>query len=139
MEARHLHSHNPEMPDKSIPDEARRLIAGYIRTVEQLEILLLLKGSPQKEFSVLDVFRVIQSSQNSVATSLGIFTNAGFLIEESGGTYRYEPRNKDVDQAIDALAKAYQERRVTVIEAIYHQASDPVRNFADAFKLRKEK
>jgi DNA-binding IclR family transcriptional regulator len=127
------------MPEKPIPDEARRLIAGHIRTVEQLEILLLLNGSPGKGFSIADVFRVIQSSENSVATSLKAFVSAGFLVEESKGMYRHEPANAELARSIEALAKTYQERRVSVIEAIYSQASDPLRNFADAFKLRKEK
>jgi hypothetical protein len=127
------------MAEKAIPEAAQRLIARHIQSVEQLEILLLLRKTPDKASSVQDVFRVIQSSLASVAASLAYFANAGFLVQEPEGRFRFAPSDPELDQASTALAEAYHERRVAVIEAIYSRPSDPVRNFADAFKLRKEK
>jgi hypothetical protein len=82
---------------------------------------------------------VIQSSESSVAISLAIFTTEGFLVQEQESVYRYEPQRPELEQGLSALAKEYQERRVAVIEAIYSRPPDPVRTFADAFKLRREK
>lgn len=127
------------MSEKAIPEEAQRLIARHIHSVEQLEILLLLRKAPEKPFTVQDVFRVIQSSVASVTASLSYFANEGFLVQEPEGHYRFAPGNAELAKAAAALSEAYHERRVAVIEAIYNKPSDPVRNFADAFKLRKEK
>lgn len=127
------------MAEKAIPQEALKLIARHIHSVEQLEILLLLRKTPEKPLSVQEVFRVIQSSEPSVAASLAYFTTEGFLKQQGEGTYRFAPGSPEMEQACTFLAEAYHERRVAVIEAIYSRPSDPVRNFADAFRLRREK
>lgn len=127
------------MSESTIPEEALRLIARHIHSVEQLEILLFLQKTPGKLLTKQEVFRAIQSSETSVASSLAYFSNEGFLIKESEGTYRFAPPSPELEQACALLATAYHERRVAVIEAIYSRPSDPVRNFADAFRLRKEK
>jgi hypothetical protein len=51
--------------------------------------------------------------------------------------YRYHPSSPRLRDEVNALAAAYRQNRVAVINLIYNQPPDPVRSFADAFKLRK--
>jgi hypothetical protein len=37
------------------------------------------------------------------------------------------------------VLQLYRERPVSMIKLVYARARDPLRNFADAFRLRKEK
>jgi hypothetical protein len=123
----------------SITPELQRFIAKYIRSVEALEVLCLLHEDPTKTWRVPEVLHRIQSSANSVAGCLEEFRLAGLLTKDAEEHYRFAPGEKDFVERVPMLAKTYRERRVSVIECIYAKPSDPIQDFANAFRLRKEK
>jgi hypothetical protein len=127
------------MGDKLPATDLPQFIARHIGSVEQLEILCLLWGTPQKVWSVQDVFRVIQSSETSVADHLARFLKEGFVVLNGEGRFRYHPTRPEMDHCVAELVKAYQERRVAVVEMIYQRRPETLRDFANAFKLRKDK
>ena len=128
------------MQGDSLPAPVKQLLARHIQSVEQLEVLLLLRSQPQRAWTAAEVFEVIRSSQSSIATRLQTFTSQGFFVEEntSPPTYRFAPKDQNLQAAVDQTASAYQIWRVRVIEAIFAPEADPVQSFADAFKLRKD-
>jgi hypothetical protein len=123
-----------------LPHAVRQLLARYIRSVEQLEVLLLLHGEPHRSWSAADVYSVVRSSEPSIASRLEAFVKDGFLAREEGmpSRYRYAPQSTDLRSAVDATAAAYKTWRIRVLEAIFAPPGDPVQSFADAFKLRKD-
>jgi hypothetical protein len=125
---------------EQLPSVVRELLARHIRSVEQLEVLLLLQGEPNRSWSAADVYAVIRSSESSIAQRLNVFTKEGFLAEEKGPppSYRFAPRSGDLQAAVEATAAAYRTWRIRVVEAIFAPPSDPVQSFADAFRLRKD-
>ncbi len=127
------------MSREALPPAVKQLLARHIRSVEQLEVLLLLRSQPARAWKSADVYDVIRSSASSISARLDAFAAAGFLAKEEGlpATYRYAPK-ADLRSAVEETAAAYQTWRIRVIEAIFAPESDPVQNFADAFKLRKE-
>jgi hypothetical protein len=128
------------MAADSLPPEIRALIAQHIRAVEQLEILCLFSEHPEKVWSVGEVYRQIQSSERSVSEWLEHFRAAGMLVNSgSERTYRLAHENTELKASVAALARAYRERHVSVIECIYHQPPDAIQDFAAAFKLKKDK
>lgn len=122
-----------------IPPELRQFIAEHIHSIEQLEVLILLSGNASKSWSVAEVFRQIQSSEKSILECLENFRTAGLATVTSEGLYSFSPREVVLCKIVSALAHAYRERRVSVIECIYEKTQDPIQNFAEAFRLRKEK
>ncbi len=127
------------MGENSITLELRRFIANHIQSVEQLEVLCVLFADPNRSFSISEVLHRVQSSEKSVADCLDAFRAAGFLAVEPGGKYRFAPANEPVKDLVGKLIQTYRERRVSVIECIYARASDTIQDFADAFRLRKDK
>lgn len=127
------------MPNSPISVELQRFIDRHIHSVEQLEILCLLVEDSAKSWSENEVFQRIQSSQESVARTLRRFGDDRFLVLDPTKGYRFFPESPDLARLASELAKAYRERRVGVIEAIYRPTLDPIRDFADAFKIRKDK
>lgn len=127
------------VPSDSITPSLKQFIFRYVRSVEQVEILCLLGEDPAKIWTVAQVLRTIQSSDKSIEASLEAFCKDGFLSSEQGGTYRFCPKSGELNNAVLELIKAYRERRVTVVEAIYSKPADTLQDFADAFKLRKDK
>jgi hypothetical protein len=125
---------------EQLPLTVRQLLSRHIQSVEQLEVLLLMHREPHRAWSAAEVYSVIRSSEASIAARLAAFAKEGLLAEEGGSppTYRYAPRSTDVRSAVDDTAAAYKTWRIRVVEAIFAPPSDPVRSFADAFKLRKD-
>lgn len=64
---------------------------------------------------------------------------AGVVEGTPGAMYRYVPARPELDAAVERLAALYPEWRVSIIQIILTAPSDPVRNFAEAFRLRKER
>lgn len=85
------------------------------------------------------MYHRIMSSGESVSRNLKYFAAEGFVAGDPATGYRFSPRDSDKGRFAADLLKAYRERRVSVIEAIYKAPVDPVQQFADAFKLRKDK
>jgi hypothetical protein len=125
--------------DHPIPAELRQFIAEHVHSIEQLEILILLGENSTKAWSVSEVFRQIQSSEKSVLNCLEEFRRAGLANSNGAGLYNFLARDGPLAGTVPALAKAYRERRVSIIECIYEKPRNPIQNFADAFRLRKEK
>ena len=123
---------------EQLPSTVRQFLARYIRSVEQLEVLLLVQDQPNRSWSAGDVYSIIRSSEASIAARLQAFAKEGFLAQESDGRYRFAPQNSDLRAAVEQTASAYKTWRIRVVEAIFAPPSDPVQSFADAFRLRKD-
>lgn len=109
----------------------------HIESLEHLEILLLL-AAQDRSWSALEIFQKIQSSQASVEQRLESLVTAGLLAKEADRKFRFSPKDEATRKLVKDLAEAYRTRRVRIIETIYAPKSDAVRNFADAFKFRKD-
>jgi hypothetical protein len=128
------------MAHEAFPDSAKQFLSRYIHSLEELEVLLLLRRGADRAWSVAQVYEVIRSSERSLEKRLQIFAAEGFLVEEKGppSAFRYAPSSEELRSAVEQIATSYQLSRVRVIEAIFAPEVDPVQKFADAFKLRKE-
>jgi hypothetical protein len=119
-------------------EEVRQFIADHIDAAEQLEILLLLQRSPDKQWTALEVSQAIYTVPASATMRLESLVTDGFA-ESTGGAdprYRFNPKNDDLRRKLEVLAEAYKADRVSVIKLIFSRPPDPVQSFADAFKLR---
>lgn len=124
-----------------IPDAVVRLIATHIRSLEQLEILLLLAERSRETWTVDAVYNVIRSSRNSVAERLEELRLQGLLVfaGPEKKEFRFQPQSPEIAAAVEQLAKSYKSRRVKIVEMIYSPPAEPLKGFADAFKFKKDK
>src|SRR5688500_11272298 len=127
------------MAGETLPTSVQQFLSGYIHSLEQLEVLLLLRNSANRSLTYAEVYEVVRSSLAPVEELLESFVQLGFLAKENGppSTFRYAP-TETLGAAIDEPAGAYQKWRVRVIEAIFTPVVDPAQRFADAFKVRKD-
>lgn len=122
-----------------IPEDVHRFILHCIDSVEQLEILLLLHGSPGTDRSPEGVARELYSNPDSVARRLASLAAKDLLVAgHSPSTYRYQPKSPELAATVTRLADTYRERRVAVITLLASNPMDNVRAFSDAFRLRKK-
>jgi hypothetical protein len=124
---------------EGIPTDVARFIAENIHSVEQLEVLLLLRGAATQAWSAAGVARELRIAEASASDRLEDLRARGLLArsDEAEATYRFAPADASKSRLVDALAETYATRRVSVITLIFSKPSDPVRLFADAFKIRR--
>jgi predicted ArsR family transcriptional regulator len=127
-------------PIEGFSEGARRFIATYIDSVARLELLLLLRSQPEREFSAADVSQELRMTPVVMETHLAGLEVMGLAkcVAPGSGRYRYALRQESLEPVVAELAQAYVDRRVSLITQIYSPAADPIRSFADAFRWRKE-
>ena len=120
--------------------ELDKFIAQEIQSVEQLEVLLLLSGNPDKWWTAQGAYDIIKSNPASVANRLEEMVARGVLRKEGQNDVRYQfaPQDPALWNIVNELRNAYKERSVKVVQAIYSKPPDAVQEFARAFRLRKE-
>ena len=128
------------MSQAEIPQVVRAFIAQNIESAELLETLLLVHSAPEREWSPDDVARSIYSVPASAIRRLEqlVALRMAARAGDADPAYRYAPGTADLARQVDALAAAYRANRVGVINLVYATPPDPLRSFADAFKLRKD-
>jgi hypothetical protein len=120
--------------------EARRFISEHLSSAEQLDVLLLLHGRPGESFSATDVSQGVYTVPAAALLRMDELAQAGLLATDGAADpcYRYAPASPAMAERVDALARAYRANRVGVVRMIYDKPKDdPVRSFADAFRLRR--
>lgn len=127
------------MTDRGIPDEVRRFIAASIDSAEELDLLLLLHRTPERTWDAASASQVVYSVPQSTRDWLVALVRKGLLREEPGSppTYRFAPASPGLAEAVDELAAIYRVRRAEVVSLVFANGVDPLRSFADAFKLKK--
>ena len=128
------------MPPDPVPTEVKRFVSEYISAADQLDILLLLHARRDESLTATDVSKAVFTVPTSATLRLEQLAMLG-LVASSGGqdpTYTYRPETPAKAAAVDALASAYRVNRVGVIQLVFEKSADPLKSFADAFRLKKE-
>ncbi|MEO6056403.1 MAG: hypothetical protein ABIQ49_06145 [Gemmatimonadales bacterium] len=122
-----------------LPDDVARFLHQHIDSVEQLEVLLLVRFSPGRSWSPEDMARELYSHPTSIAQRFQSLLGRGLLRESAAGHYQYAPRSADLDRLVARLAETYRERRVAVISLIASKPMENVKAFSDAFRIRRRR
>lgn len=125
------------MPDSGLPDDVDLFIDRHIRSIEHLEVLLALASRPAMLWSPRSVFEAVQSSEASVRARLDELTSEG-LCQREGDQYRFSPATEGVRVTVESLARAYKERSIRVIQAVYSERRRAVQELSDAFRFRRK-
>lgn len=129
------------MAKDEIPEEVRKLIAEHIVSVEQLEVLLLVRERSGESWTPEGISEVIRTSPSSAEQRLRDLEARGFLSRERGEggeeRYRFVPNGR-WDHSLARLAEQYAERHYSVIELIFSKPIQNLRVYSDAFLFRKE-
>lgn len=129
------------MSDAGLPPRVQRFITTYIDSLEKMEVLLLLRAHPGREWTASSVSLELRITEPSAAARLMDLTAHRLLVSDGAAVpvYRFSPASSEDAQAVTELAAVYGARRVTVISFIFSRPLDKVRGFAEAFVLKKDK
>jgi hypothetical protein len=124
-----------------IPDEIVRFMQANVETLEQLELLRVLSENPSQEWEIGPLGAQAQADLPAAATHLAALASRGLvtvIIRGSDTLYRHGAGSADLDAKLSQLLQFYKERPVSLIRLVYAQATDRLRAFSDAFRVRKE-
>jgi hypothetical protein len=131
-----LHRH-PELP---IPPSAalKDFLQQRLSSIDQIAIVLLLMRDPARAWTAPEVAAAVGTPQESAAMRLFLLASGGLVIFEPAGMpkYRYATGNAETHALLSELAALYESDRQAVA-ALVGAPPDPLRSFADAFKLKK--
>jgi len=120
---------------RAFPSDVETFIAYCIDSVEQVEVLLLLSSTRERGWTMNEISAHLRSSVRSVGLRLGSLVAHG-LVRRDGMTFQYAASESD-DRLVQRLAQVYAERKSAVIDRIFN-LGDPMRSFANAFRLREQ-
>jgi hypothetical protein len=114
-------------------------LLGFIRrsvpSVWALEVLLLIRQPSPRGWSAGELVGELRASDAVVTGALASLQREGLVSEGEDGRFRFAPAADLLEDLTAALAEAYAERPVAVINAIV-SADDQLQSLADAFRLR---
>ncbi len=119
-----------------MPESVKDIIHRFIRSVADLEALLLVSSEPHRDWHPSEISHALYITGSAAEAQLTRLAVHGLLLPGERGTYRYAPQDEGVRAAIAELAVVYEQWRVRVIEYIYSSPSDSVRSFAHAFRFK---
>lgn len=122
-----------------ITKELRDFLTGRLTSADQIEIVLLLQGSPTQSWTAPEVSKALSMAPESTAMRLFLLASQGLILFEPSGVPRYRYGGGDATTArlLQELASNYASNRADVLRVIGAPAVDPIQSFADAFKLKK--
>lgn len=118
-----------------LPRAVTRFLSEHINSVEQLEILLLLRTG-DRAWTAGEIARELSTSPSSAEVRLEDLARAQLVVRD-GDAYRCRVR-EDLRPVLEQVAESYAKLRVRVISQIFAQPSEGVRSFSDAFRLRED-
>ena len=123
------------MTDEVVAGDIKEFILAHIDSIAQLEALLLIRADPDKLWDGAAVARRLYIGEREGQQLLAQLGAEGLISHDDNG-YRYAPV-ADKAALINRLAEAYA-RHLIPITNIIHQRPGRIREFADAFKLKRE-
>ena len=125
------------MPDNPIPLDLQIFIVRHIDSIAQIEALLLLRRHAPETWDLASTSRRLYISEQE---TLEILENlcADGLLQCGGGVYHFACRTPETERMVKRLAEAYAENLIAVTNII-HGKPRRIREFANAFKLRKDR
>ena len=118
-----------------LDEDLLSFIQGSIRSVWALEVLLLMRRTPERTWNAEDLALELRANERLVSDQLGALQTAG-LVACDGPNCRYSPAGPVMDGLCGRLETAYRERSGQVIKAIMAGPNDKLQIFADAFRFR---
>lgn len=106
--------------------------------MDHIEVLMRLYEVHGEPLTAHELERGARLGPQTVTRCATELVNARLVTHDpAADSYRYAPASAD-RPAVDELSALYHQRPVTLVKLVYAQPPNPVRSFADAFRLRDD-
>ena len=126
------------MSGNAIPDNLRRFIVVNALTVPDVEALMILRGARDVAWTAAALGERLYVTPARAARIVERLAELGAIAPHGGG-HVYRPRTPELDLLFSTL-EDYHARHLVEITRLIHASEDRAAlDFADAFRIRKEK
>lgn len=123
-----------------LPENVRQFLRDHISSVMHLEVLLRLRAAPDDHLTPMQLSSELGGSVDLAIACLAQLERSGLVRQvDDDLTYRYSPQDRARAAVVDTVADTYTRRKVAVVSEIFRQPDDPLRDFSNAFRLRRER
>ena len=121
--------------------DAHRFIHENIDSVPQLEALILFWNSRPVGWTCEEMASRLYVPPEQVSALIRDLVRLHLVQEHPGAVVRYSylPRSEEQNQMMSLVDDAYRRELVRISTMLHSKASSPVREFARAFRFRKER
>lgn len=129
------------MPDRPFSREhIDRFLVNEIDSVPQLEALLLIWNHRPQKWSSADLARELYVAPEVAQEILRHLALHRFVVEveEKSGCFALRLESEETKNLLEELDKVYRRELVRISNLIHEKASRAVRDFASAFRFKKE-
>lgn len=124
-----------------IPDDVAQFIMEKIDSVAQMEALLLVSANPDQRWGAEDLAKRLYMSEEQTAGVLASLCAFGLLTTDGSDppSFQYRPSSNELRSMVDRLIEIYTKHLLPVSNLIHSKPKTRVQEFAEAFRLRKDK
>jgi DNA-binding GntR family transcriptional regulator len=111
--------------------------ASIFRSVWALELLLVMKRNPDRNWKADALIRELRSSRVVVIEAMANLSAAGLVVQQDGDSYRYHPLSDEIDSLVSDLQRIYAEKPASVMREIVTNPNRKLQQLSDAFKFKE--
>lgn len=115
----------------------RTLIRRHVRSVGELELLMLLRAERDRPWSVDEICEALGCPRSWAVAQLEVMTHAG-LLAPADGRWRFAPASTELEHATAALEESYRLHSRDVVRFVFATPGRDLKEFSDAFRVRRE-
>jgi hypothetical protein len=129
----------------TLPEAIQELLKERVRTIDELEAMLLLRADPESLWDDERLAAALQVSPALAHAVLDELERAGICVREAPNAHRMRfTLNAELARQLAELAIFYEQHRVDVLRFISNTAisrvrTDALRTFAHAFREKKDR
>jgi hypothetical protein len=127
------------MSDTPLNIQVDEFIREEIDTIPQLEALLLVWNGRPKLWTVEEMAAALYVDAGVSRNILHDLARRGLLAVESENQYGYRSTSSERDRLIEALDATYRRELIRVSRLIHSKAAPGIRDFAEAFRFKKDR
>jgi DNA-binding IclR family transcriptional regulator len=121
-----------------IPEHVLQFVRRSIKSVWTLDLLILMRRSGGRAWTLDELAHELRGNRSLVQDVLVALVRAGLLTAEADGSYRYGPRDAELEGLASELERHYAERPLALIREIVSAPNEKIQSFADAFRIKKD-
>ena len=124
-----------------VPKEIREFVGRFLPSVEHLEIFITLQRNTTKSWSAPDIAAELRIQESTAADVLEQLASNNFLDVKISNEilYRFNPATAALEEAAARCAEFYVRERIAMINAVTAAPLTPLREFAEAFRIKKSR
>jgi len=120
-------------------EQVDAFIVAEIDSVPHLEALLILWNCRPEARSVDEIAKLLYVPRELAAKVLADLTGRGLLVAGEGVSHRYQSRSQETDNLMRNVEAMHRLELIRISGLIHSKASAAVRDFARAFRFKKDR